>query len=108
MHHTTNTAYINTHYTVNSIETDSLISILWVSDITTISFRGSNRTHTENEELFTLVEKIRPRIDTYVVGIVGTVVCVLKITASTGKCTLYYASSYPAGRIYFSTTFLTA
>ena len=108
MYHTTNTAYINTHYTVNSIETDSLISILWVSDMTVISFRGSNRTHTENEELFTLVENLRPRVDTYVVGMVGTTVCVLKITASTGKCTLYYASSYPTGRIYFSTTFLTA
>jgi hypothetical protein len=79
---------------------------LWVSNITTISFRGTSRSHAENEVLFTLAQSLRPRLDVYITGIVGTVVCVLRITASTGECSLYYAPSYPSGRIYFSATFL--
>lgn len=108
MHHKTNQAILNEHYTVSTIENDSLIGISWTSNITNISFRGTTRSHAENEVILTLAESIRPIQDTYVVGMLKAVVCVLKISASTGQCTLYHASSYPSGRIYFSTMFLTA
>lgn len=64
------------------------------------------RTHAENEVIVTLVESIRPVFDVYIAGMLDTVVCVIKISASTGECILYHAPSYPSGRIYFSTMFL--
>lgn len=106
LHHKTNSAIKDEHYTFNSGETDSLIRIFWTSNITSISFRGVTRTHAENEVILTLVESIRPIQDVYLTGMLDTVVCVIKISASTGECILYHAPSYPSGRIYFSTMFL--
>ena len=72
-----------------------------VGNMLIIDFMGANRTHTEDELLFTLSSGYRPVARTKAVGSISTTPVVIDI-AEDGKCTIYLINgATSSARLYF-------
>ena len=72
-----------------------------VGNLLIIDFMGANRTHTEDELLFTLNSGYRPAARCKLIGSISTTPVVMDI-ASDGKCTIYLINgATSSARLYF-------
>ena len=72
-----------------------------VGNLLIIDFMGANRTHTEDELLFTLNSGYRPAARCKLIGSISTIPVVMDI-ASDGKCTIYLINgATSSARLYF-------
>ena len=72
-----------------------------------ITFQGESIARAEGQLLFTLPATCRPAIAQFVIGYLVGVPVLLQIQTN-GRVIIFFALSYPAGRVYFSATFIAA